>query len=86
MAPRLMRPFSAAHAGERGSFISLPQFIFVLEKAFCNLQDSNNPLAVELERENDPAREIFLSGFSDLLPLRRRLDVNGEDLFKCSTR
>src|SRR5471030_202767 len=46
---------------------------FVLEKAFCNLQDSNNPLAVKLERENDTAREIFLLDFSDLLPLRRRL-------------
>jgi hypothetical protein len=82
-------PFSLVHAGERAGFISVPQFIFVLEsprKTFRGRETSNNPLAVELERENDPAREIFLSGFSDLLPLRRRLDVNGEDLFKCSTR
>ena len=41
---------------------------FCFEKAFFEQdfeQDSNNPLAVELETENDPAREIFLSKLSD---------------------
>jgi hypothetical protein len=46
---------------------------FRFREGFLQFEDSNNPLAVELERENDPAREMFLSGFSDLLPLRRRL-------------
>jgi hypothetical protein len=46
---------------------------FRFREGFLQFEDSNNPLAVELERENDPAREIFLSGFSDLLPLRRQL-------------
>jgi hypothetical protein len=45
-----------------------PPLHLVLEKAFSEkvfkegfpqLDDSNNPLAVELERENDPTRENF---------------------------
>jgi len=28
-------------------------------EGFPEIEDSNNPLAVELERENDPAREIL---------------------------
>jgi hypothetical protein len=48
---------------------------FVLEKAFCNLQDSNNPLAAELERENDLAREIFLSCLSDFISVETATPV-----------
>jgi hypothetical protein len=50
---------------ERVSFISVPQFIsyqrrhFVEKARFTQFEDSNNPLAVELERENDPACENF---------------------------
>jgi hypothetical protein len=39
---------------------------FALEKAFRNLKDSNNPLAVELETENDPAARYFLAKFCEL--------------------
>src|ERR1700733_15217090 len=58
MAPCLMRPFGAAQADERGSFISLPQ-LFRFSEGLPQFKDSNNPLAVELERENDPGRETF---------------------------
>jgi hypothetical protein len=30
-------------------------------EGFPQFKDSNNPLAVELERENDPVREMFFS-------------------------
>ena len=62
MAACLTRPFSPV---ERVSFISVPQFIsyqrrqFVEKARFPQFKNSNNPLAVELERENDPGCEIF---------------------------
>jgi hypothetical protein len=66
--PCLTRPFSPV---ERVGFISVHQLIWysrrVSSEGFRHFEDSNNLLAVELERENDPAREIFLSNFSDLL-------------------
>jgi hypothetical protein len=34
---------------------------FCREGSHSAIQDSNNPLAVELERENDPGRETFSS-------------------------
>ena len=67
MAPCLTRPFSPAHAGERGGFIiRAPNSSRFREQGFPQFEDSNNPLAVELERENDPAREILLSSLSEL--------------------
>ena len=60
MAPCLMRPFSAAQCWRTRQLHFLAPIHFALEKAFSQLKDSNNPLAVELERENDPApRNIF---------------------------
>jgi hypothetical protein len=53
---------------------------------------SNNPLAAELESENDAARKHFVSClFRHLLPLHFRFEAapprdNDEDFFKCSTR
>jgi hypothetical protein len=32
---------------------------FCFREGLLQFEDSNNPLAVELERENDPARETF---------------------------
>src|ERR1700722_15394975 len=62
-APCPMRPFGAAQAGKRGSFIfpcpNLFCFGILLREGFPRCKDSKNPLAVELERENDPGREMF---------------------------
>jgi hypothetical protein len=49
--------------------------------------DSNNPLAVKLERENDPGREILLSSLSNFTSAETAASgANDKDLFKCSTR
>jgi len=57
-------PFGLAHAGERVSFITEPQFILFKtrrhsEEVFPRSLNNNNPLAVELETENDLAVEDF---------------------------
>jgi hypothetical protein len=45
--------------------------------------NSNNPLAVELESENDAACEDFFVGHEISLRLKRRLERdNKKDLFK----
>jgi hypothetical protein len=78
----------AAHAGERFDFIAVPHSFctsedFCSEKRFPPSLNSNNPLAVELETENDPAREEYLSAFQKSHRLQRRLQRdNNKDLFK----
>ena len=59
MAPCLMRPFSAAQAGERGSFISLPQFISALEKAFRNSKIATIRLRWNSKEKMIPAARCF---------------------------
>jgi hypothetical protein len=48
---------------------------FRFREGLLQFEDSNNPLAVELERENDPAREIFLSCLSDFISVETATPV-----------
>jgi hypothetical protein len=58
------RPFSPV---QRVGFISVPHFVSDQRRFFRegflqglpHVNDSNNPLAVELETENDPPAEVF---------------------------
>jgi hypothetical protein len=59
---------------------------FGFREGLLQFEDSNNPLAVKLERENDLAREIFPFELFRFAPLRRQLRCESKDLFKCSTR
>src|ERR1700682_4239525 len=58
----LAAPFSPVHAGECAGFIAVPHLILLQRKLsvrrFPQCANSNNLLAVELEREND-ATEFF---------------------------
>jgi hypothetical protein len=64
-ALRVTLTFSLAHIGERVDFIPVPHFHFAPAKAsgseegFTQSENSNNPLAVELESENDIPAKIF---------------------------
>jgi hypothetical protein len=59
------------HGGECPGFIPVPQFVLQARRRFADegFHDSmisNNPLAVELETENDAPWEFFNPTFSSL--------------------
>src|SRR5450631_2674725 len=63
--------FAAMHPCERAGFIPVPQFdlfqkLFGSEKRSSPSINSNNPLAVELETENDRTLEDFCQLFQDI--------------------
>jgi hypothetical protein len=78
-ALRVTLPFNLAHIGERVDFIAVPHSFCAAkasgsEEGFTPSKNSNNPLAVELESENDIATKNFsISAFNISLRLERRL-------------
>jgi hypothetical protein len=71
-------PFGPAHAGERVSLITELNSFYSKQgvfwrKSFRDAMNSNNPLAVKPETENDPAREDFPSALLKFQSAKRRL-------------
>jgi hypothetical protein len=60
-------------ANAAASFPSPNSFRF--REGLLKFEDSNNPLAVKLKTENDPAREIFLSCLSDFISVETATPV-----------
>ncbi|WP_249779991.1 hypothetical protein [Bradyrhizobium sediminis] len=84
-------PFGPLQAGERAGIIRGPQFVLIPKRFWFGSRpsmNSNNPLAVKPETENDNAAfEIFsVTLLSPLywisLRLQRRLERHDKDFFK----
>jgi len=69
-----MRPFGTAHTGKRGGFISIPSSSWS-RKSFPQFNDSNNPLAVELESETTLTAKFLCRASHDFTSIDAEIDA-----------